>query len=207
MDDVSMLTKYFDELSEDKLAKLAALGPLYREWNQKINVISRKDMDNLYAHHILHALSIAKLNPFPAGSRVLDLGTGGGFPGVPLAILFPECEFVLVDSILKKIKVVNSICEQLEITNVSGQQIRVEKVKGKFDYITCRAVARLSKLLMWSRHLLNPHKMDNSWLLLKGGDIEEEVKEVKNIVETFALKEVFDLPFYEEKYLLKVAFG
>ena len=189
------------------MAKLAALGPLYREWNQKINVISRKDMDNLYAHHILHSLSIAKLNPLPDGSQILDLGTGGGFPGVPLAILYPECEFVLVDSILKKIKVVNAICEQLEITNVSAQQIRVEKVKGRFDYITCRAVARLSKLLMWSRHLLNPNKIDNSWLLLKGGDVEDEIKEVKNPVEIFALKEVWDLPFYDEKYLLKVSFG
>ena len=177
--EADLLLEHFPELTARQIEQFNQLGPLYREWNAKINVISRKDIDNLYVNHVLHSLAIAKVVTFKPGAKVLDLGTGGGFPGIPLAILFPETEFYLVDSIRKKITVCNEVITAAGINNARAEQRRVEEIKqGGYDFIVTRAVARMEKLVGWSKHLIGrkqQHAIPNGWLALKGRGLEEEM--------------------------------
>lgn len=208
MQDIAIIEKYFPEVKGERLEQLTALGDLYREWNAQINVISRKDIDHLYLHHILHSLAIAKFTSFKEGSKILDLGTGGGFPGIPLAILFPEVSFTLVDGIGKKIKVVNEVANALGLKNVTGIHGRAEEMKEKQDFVVTRAVAKVDKLLPWARRILaksNKNIYPNGLIALKG-DVKEEIKLIPKYEYT-ETKHVFDFfqePFFEEKYILYV---
>ena len=204
-----IIQQYFPKLSEQQQQQFEQLGPLYREWNDKINVISRKDIDNLYAHHILHSLGIAKVVDFKKHARVLDLGTGGGLPGIPLAILYPEVQFTLIDGTRKKIKVVEEIVAALGLENVKAKHIRAEELKGKFDFVVCRAVASLEKLVAWSFPLLRDkqqHALPNGLLTLKGGQLRDEIKALGKgaYVEQFPLSDYFQADYYGEKYVVYV---
>lgn len=201
------IIKYFPNLSPLQISQLEQLETLYKDWNQKINVISRKDIDNLYIHHILHSMAIAKVVKFKPNANILDLGTGGGLPGIPLAILFPETNFTLIDGTRKKIGVVNEIIAALKLTNAKGQQIRAEEIKQKFDFVTCRGVAKLDKLRIWIARLIKrkeQHAIPNGLLALKGGRIEDEIKELPRgeYLEQYPLKDFFAEEFYLEKYLI-----
>lgn len=201
------ILKYFPDLSDQQFEQLNSLPEMYNDWNDKINVISRKDIDNLTIHHILHSLSIAKYVAFVPGSSILDLGTGGGFPGIPLAILFPDVNFHLIDARKKKMIVVNDILEQLGLTNVKADHARAEELKTKYDFIVTRAVAPLEKLLLWTVNKFNEKEINsipNGLICLKGGDLKEEIKLVKKqaYIEKTALKDYFDEPFFDTKYLL-----
>ncbi|PHN01079.1 16S rRNA (guanine(527)-N(7))-methyltransferase RsmG [Flavilitoribacter nigricans] len=203
------LLQYFPDLSERQIEQFRQLGPLYREWNDKINVISRKDIDNLFEHHVLHSMAIAQVVSFKPKARVLDLGTGGGFPGIPLAILFPETSFTLVDGTRKKITVVQEVAEAVKLENVTARHIRVEELKGQFDFVVTRAVARLEKLVPWSFRLIKEkqqHALPNGLLALKGGNIKEEIQALGrgSYTEVFPLSEFFDLPYFEEKCIVYV---
>lgn len=199
---------YFPDLTSRQEQQLEQLGALYRDWNQKINVVSRKDIDHLYLHHILHSLAIAKVISFKDNSNVLDLGTGGGLPGIPLAILFPNVDFVLIDGIKKKIKVVTEIVDSLGLTNVEALQQRSEERKGReFDFIITRAVAKIEKLRLSSIHLFKEeqrHALPNGIIALKGGNVNEEVKELPKsaYLEIYPIKELFEEPFFEEKSIV-----
>lgn len=202
-----IIFKYFPNLSVDQTEKINALQPLYAEWNNKINVISRKDIDMLYERHVLHSLSIAKFIQFSPGSMVLDLGTGGGFPGVPLAILFPETHFHLVDAIGKKIMVVNQVASTLNLSNLTAEHQRAEKVKSKFDFIISRAVSRTKQLFIWTHQKIkneNINATDNGLLLLKGGDLREEMIEFGRGYVEKELKDYFKEEFFETKKLIYV---
>ena len=199
------LLHYFPDLSATQIQQLEQLGPLYRDWNSKINVISRKDIDNLYIHHILHAMGLAKVMQFKPNSKILDLGTGGGLPGIPLAILFPEVDFFLVDSIGKKIKVTQGIAEAIGLENVRSQQIRAEEVKEKFDFVVTRAVAKLPQLMTWIQHLISEqhqHGQPNGLWALKGIDrAQEETKALgkKAYTEIYPMQDFFEEDFFETK--------
>lgn len=203
---------YFPDLTADQLALLEQLDPLYREWNEKINVISRKDIDNLYLHHVLHSLAIAKVVKFMPGARVLDLGTGGGFPGIPLAILFPETEFILIDGIRKKITVVNEVAAALGLNNVQGFQQRAEERKGRsFDFVVTRAVALMEKIVPWSLPLIRDeqlHAIPNGILALKGGNVKEELKAMPRgtYSEVYPIKKMFSEEFFIEKSVVYVQY-
>ena len=174
---MKLLLKYYPDLSDQQISKFKKLKELYKDWNLKINVVSRKDIDELYLRHVLHSLGIAKIQKFIPGSKILDVGTGGGFPGIPLAILFPEVQFHLVDSIAKKIKVVNGVIETLGLKNVTAQQIRAEEIKHKFDFIVSRAVTQMPVFLTWVRKRIKKQDRNaypNGLLYLKGGDLFEE---------------------------------
>jgi len=201
---IEIINRYFPGLSEKQLKQFEDLLPLYKEWNEKINVISRKDIDQLYERHVLHSLGIAKVISFPDGSSVVDAGTGGGFPGIPLAIFFPAVKFHLVDSIGKKIKVVNEIAASLELKNVTAQHERAEKISGKFDYAVSRAVAPLSEMMQWLRPLVKKGK-GNGFLFLKGGDLKAEINQSKEKVKVFDLKDFFKEEYFEEKRVLYVS--
>ncbi len=178
-----MIENYF-KLTERQAEQFAQLDALYRDWNSKINVISRKDIDNLYEHHVLHSLTIAKLLPFQPGSSIMDVGTGGGFPGIPLAILFPECQFLLIDSIGKKIKVASEVAQALGLTNVVCKQERVEEEKQKFDFVVSRAVMPLPDLVKLVRKNISStyrNAVPNGLVVLKGGDLQEELKSFKEV--------------------------
>ena len=186
------LKKYFPELTQDQIFQFEQLEALYKEWNAQINVVSRKDIDELYVRHVLHSLAIAKVQPFIEGSSILDIGTGGGFPGIPLAILFPKTNFYLVDSIGKKIKVVNEVVSTLGLKNVKAEHLRAEKVNGQFDFIVSRAVTNMNDFVKWTKGKIKKksnHELKNGILYLKGGDLTEELK-------NFPKATLFDLPNY-----------
>ncbi len=199
---------YFPKLTAEQLLQFEKLGPLYKDWNQKINVISRKDIDNIYEHHVLHSLSIAAVVRFRSDAEILDLGTGGGFPGIPLAILFPNVKFTLIDGTLKKIKVVQEVIATLGLTNVEAMQMRAEELKKRrFDFVVTRAVARMSQLAIWCQRLLKSkhvHPLPNGILALKGGHIKAEIKELPkgNYSELYRIQEFFKESYFEEKYVV-----
>ena len=198
---MELLLKYFPELTPTQLAQYTQVVSLYKEWNARINVISRKDMEHFVLHHLLHSLGIAKIHPFSAGLKVLDVGTGGGFPGIPLAILYPEVSFHLVDSIGKKIKVVQEVATALSLTNVTFQQARVETLEGQYDYIVSRAVTQMADFYKLTKHLLKPvaNKGDKREILyLKGGDLTEELAAFPSAT-VYNLSEVFEEDFFETK--------
>jgi 16S rRNA (guanine527-N7)-methyltransferase len=204
---MELLTKYFPEINSDQLEKFRHLEELYRDWNSKINVISRKDMDHFYEHHVLHSLGIAKIMRFQAGSAILDVGTGGGFPGIPLAILFPETEFLLVDSIGKKIKVVQEVAKAAGIHNVEAIQLRAEDVKPKFDFIVSRAVTTLPEFINWVGKNIkkeSKHELKNGILYLKGGDLDAELAPFKSKSKVYLLSGFFEESFFETKKVVHV---
>lgn len=195
------ILKYFPNLTDIQKEQFEKLDFLYHDWNEKINVISRKDIDALYTKHILHSLGIAKIINFEPGTYVLDVGTGGGFPGIPLAILFPETRFYLIDIIAKKIKVVQAVAEGLELKNVKAEQMRAENVKGDFDFIVSRAVTNMPDFVSWVKTKIkknNKHEMKNGILYLKGGDLTEELKDFPKATE-YNLADFFEDEFFETK--------
>lgn len=200
MDSSEIILKYFPKITSHQKDQFDKLGTLYEDWNSKINVISRKDMDHFYERHVLHSLAIAKFISFKQGCRVLDVGTGGGFPGVPLSILFPEVHFTLVDSIGKKIKIVEAVAGELGLTNVKAVNARAETIPGQFDFVVSRATAPLSDLVKWT--LQRIHKQGGNGLIaLKGGDLDEELKGFKK-VKTEPVSEYFKEPFFETKQIV-----
>jgi 16S rRNA (guanine527-N7)-methyltransferase len=201
------ILKYFTNLSGQQIESFSKLKSLYTEWNEKINVISRKDIDNLYTNHVLHSLAIAKIVSFTDATTLLDVGTGGGFPGIPLAILFPGCQFHLIDSIGKKITVVNEVATALGLSNVNGEHIRVENLKNQYDYVISRAVTRFDnfyKLVQKNIHSQNINKLDNGIIYLKGGDFDEEIKDIRQAVTIYSISDFFDEPFFETKKIIHV---
>lgn len=203
----SIITRYFPGLSPEQTRQFENLEHLYREWNDKINVISRKDIDNLYVNHVLHSLGIARVISFKPGADVLDVGTGGGFPGIPLAILFPETNFHLVDSIGKKITVVNAVALALKLKNVKGEQVRAEQLTGTYDFIVSRAVTRLKEFYQWvhgKARKKSIHELDNGILYLKGGDLDAELAELKKPYKLYSLSDYFQEEFFETKKVVYV---
>ncbi|GGD13282.1 16S rRNA (guanine(527)-N(7))-methyltransferase RsmG [Flavobacterium orientale] len=195
------ILKYFPNLSENQVNQFEKLSELYHDWNAKINVISRKDIDELYVKHVLHSLGIAKVMEFQPKSTVLDVGTGGGFPGIPLAILFPETRFYLIDVIAKKIKVVNEVAAALELKNVKAEQLRAENVRGEFDFIVSRAVTNMPDFVSWIKDKIKKqqnHELKNGILYLKGGDLIEELKDFPKATE-YNLSNYFSEEFFETK--------
>jgi 16S rRNA (guanine527-N7)-methyltransferase len=195
------IIKQFPNLTENQLLQFQKLEALYQDWNAKINVISRKDIDELYTKHVLHSLAIAKIQPFEPGTYILDVGTGGGFPGIPLAILFPETRFYLIDVIAKKIKVVQAVVEGLGLKNVKAEQMRAENVKGDYDFIVSRAVTNMPDFVSWIKDKIkkqNKHKLKNGILYLKGGDLTEELKDFPQ-AEEYNIAEFFSDDFFETK--------
>ncbi len=202
-----LIKKYFPEITEKQLEQFELLFPLYSEWNEKINVVSRKDIDNLMIHHVLHSLAIAKIIPFRSGTEILDVGTGGGFPGIPLAILFPEVKFMLVDSIGKKIKVVQGVSESLGLTNVTALNVRAEDVDQDFEFIISRAVTRITPFYYWVKNKISPnhfHILRNGLICLKGGDLTEELVELGKKHKVFELSSLFKEEFFESKKVVYV---
>ncbi len=202
---VELIYKYFPQLTERQKEQFAALLPLYQDWNAKINVISRKDMDNFYEHHVLHSLAIAKVQPFKTMAEILDVGTGGGFPGIPLAIMFPDAKFYLVDSIGKKIKVVQDVAQQLQLQNVRAEQIRAEQVQGDFDFIVSRAVTDLSQFRQWVKGKVSDiqyHHLRNGILYLKGGDLDAELAPFKKKVRTWDISDFFAEEYFQTKKVI-----
>lgn len=206
---LALIEKYFGGLTPEQEKQFLLLGELYADWNQKINVISRKDLDMLYEKHVLHSLAIAAVCNFNPAARVLDIGTGGGFPGIPLAIFFPEVNFLLADSIGKKIKVVQAVAEALDLKNVTAVQTRVEDLKGqKFHFAVSRAVAPLKELWQWAKPLIavgkESEELANGLICLKGGDLNMEISESMVRPRMTPVNEIFPEPYFEEKYLLYV---
>jgi len=206
---MELLLKYFPKLSDLQKQQFEALLPLYKEWNDKINVVSRKDIENLYLHHVLHSLSISKFITFKPGATFLDLGTGGGFPGIPLAIFFPKSKFTLIDGTGKKIKVVEEVANAINLDNVVPLHQRAEEHKGKYDFVLSRAVTDLDQLLRWSRRLISSthqHTIPNGLITLKGGNVKDEIKTLgkKEYTESYKLIKWFDDPFFDEKFLIYV---
>ena len=205
---VSLILKYFPEITDEQKQQFEKLEQLYTEWNEKINVISRKDMDGLYEKHILHSLGIAKVMPFADGTKVLDVGTGGGFPGIPLAILFPEVSFTLIDSIGKKIKVVEAVSEGLGLKNVTAVYGRAEKLKEKFHFVVSRAVTQMPEFLRWLKGKFEKEQFNekhNGVLYLKGGDLAEELAGLR--CEIFQLKNYFEEEFFDTKKVVYLSKG
>lgn len=195
------ILKQFPNLTENQILQFKKLEVLYHDWNAKINVISRKDIDELYTKHVLHSLAIAKIQPFEPGTYILDVGTGGGFPGIPLAILFPETRFYLIDVIAKKIKVVQAVVDALELKNVKAEQIRAENVKGDYDFIVSRAVTNMPDFVSWIKDKIkkqNKHNLPNGILYLKGGDLTEELKDFPRATE-YNIADYFKDEFFETK--------
>ena len=202
---IDLLLKYFPSMTERQKEQFAALLPLYEDWNSKINVISRKDMENFYEHHVLHSLAIAKVQPFKTMAEILDVGTGGGFPGIPLAIMFPDAKFYLVDSIGKKIKVVQDVVEQFQLQNVRAEQIRAEQVEGDFDFIVSRAVTDLSQFTQWVKGKVSKiqyHNLRNGILYLKGGDLTAELAPFRKKVRTWDISDFFEEEYFDTKKVI-----
>ncbi len=202
---MEILTKYFPDLTDQQLDQFGRLGPLYEEWNSQINVISRKDIEQLYERHVLHSLAIARVIQFKPHTTVLDVGTGGGFPGIPLAIMFPETSFMLIDSIGKKIKVVNEVATALNLTNVTAEHIRVEEVKQKFDFVVSRAVTAFPRFVEMVRIKVaskSNNDLPNGILYLKGGDFEEEIEPFRKQIQVYELQSFFQEEFFETKRLI-----
>jgi 16S rRNA (guanine527-N7)-methyltransferase len=207
MNDLNAIYAHFPELTEDQKLKFDRLESLYGMWNSQINVISRKDTDNFLERHVMHSLAIAKVMSFKDGSKILDIGTGGGFPGIPLAIMYPNCEFVLVDSIGKKIKVVNEVAAELGLKNVIGIHERAEKIDQQFDFIVSRAVTAMPTFLNWTKGKFlkeNNNELKNGILYLKGGDLKEEMKTVKKAIQYFDLSDFYEGEFFETKKVVYV---
>ncbi len=204
---IPFINKYFPELTEEQNRQFEALDELYRDWNAKINVISRKDIDNLYEHHVLHSLSIGKLLHFKPGTSFLDFGTGGGFPGIPLAILFPECSFKLIDGTGKKIHVATEVAHAIGLKNVKAEHLRGEEEKGKFDFVVSRAVMPLPDLMKIVRKNVSPkhnNAMMNGVICLKGGNPEGEIHPFKKIAEVTPISTWFDEEWFKEKNIIYV---
>lgn len=205
---VQIINKYFPNLSEEQKSQFQQLETLYKDWNEKINVISRKDIDEFYERHVLHSLGIAKIMEFADGTKVLDIGTGGGFPGIPLAILFPNVEFTLVDSIGKKITVVNAVAESLGLKNVKTYHERAEKIKDKFHFVVSRAVTQMPVFLRWLKGKFEKEQFNpkhNGVLYLKGGDLGEELAGIK--CEIYNLKDQFEEEFFDTKKVVYLSKG
>ena len=199
---MELIQSYFPGLSEKQIKQLTALGPLYREWNEKINVISRKDIDHLYEHHVLHSLALVKYNPFEPGMHVLDAGTGGGFPGIPLAILYPEVQFTLLDATAKKIHVAQEVAAGIGLENVSVEHARLEEHRGVYDVVTSRAVSSLPQMVAWTSHLVPSQR----WIFLKGGDASEIRKELppRYSVLCTPVNKYFKEEYFSGKYIVEV---
>lgn len=207
MQNAEIIFRYFPDLTARQKEQFSRLGALYAGWNEKINVISRKDIGNLYTNHVLHSLGLARVVRFHTGAEVLDVGTGGGFPGIPLAILFPETHFHLVDSIGKKITVVEQVATALGLSNVKAEQARAEQLRGEYDFIVSRAVTRLKEFYGWIHRKVKKesrHDWYNGILYLKGGDLEEELTELKKPHQVIALSDFFEEPFFETKKVVYV---
>ncbi|MCQ2300389.1 MAG: 16S rRNA (guanine(527)-N(7))-methyltransferase RsmG [Bacteroidales bacterium] len=203
---MDLILKYFPDLTERQKEQFAAMPTLYEDWNSKINVISRKDMENFVEHHVLHSLAIAKVQPFKSMAEILDVGTGGGFPGIPLAVMFPEARFLLVDSIGKKIKVVQAVADALDLKNVRAEHTRVEQIPEKdFDFIVSRAVTDLSQFVGWVRGRVsdvNYHKLKNGILYLKGGDLDQELAPFKKKITLYDIPQFYEEEFFETKKVI-----
>ncbi|MCL2683029.1 MAG: 16S rRNA (guanine(527)-N(7))-methyltransferase RsmG [Bacteroidales bacterium] len=200
-----LISKYFPDLTEKQYQQLAVLPELYADWNEKINVISRKDIENITEKHILHSLAIAKIIQFKPGTKILDVGTGGGFPGIPLAIVFPDCEFHLVDSIAKKINVVSEISNAIGLTNVKAEQARAETLNEQYDFVISRAVTSFPEFLNWIKKnisLQNHNELPNGILYLKGGDLTDELFGFERQIQLFEISKYFEEPFFETKKIV-----
>lgn len=207
MQTAEIVFHYFPSLTDLQRTQIVKLQTIYEEWNEKINVISRKDIGNLYVNHVLHSLGIAAVTSFLPGAQILDVGTGGGFPGIPLAILFPETQFHLVDSIGKKITVVKNVTEVIGLKNVKADQIRVEEIRGEYDFIVSRAVTRLKEFYGWVNRKVkkkSSHSLYNGILYLKGGDLDEEMNELKKPYQIFNLQDHFKEDFFETKKIVYI---
>lgn len=201
----NIVYKYFTQLTDTQQKQIDQLDELYRDWNAKINVISRKDIDSLYLHHVLHSMALSRILRFKPGTRILDFGTGGGFPGIPLAILFPECQFRLIDGTGKKIKVAQAVADAIGLKNVEAVHRRGEEEKDKFDFIVSRAVMPLPDLVKIVRKNIareQHNALANGLLVLKGGDLKEEIRPFKNIVELTPLSDYFEEEWFQEKYAI-----
>lgn len=200
-----LITNYFPDITDQQLSLLLKAEELYGVWNEKINVISRKDIEQLQSRHILHSLSICKFTSFNPGADILDVGTGGGFPGIPLAIMFPETNFHLIDSIGKKITVVQEVAKELGLKNVTAEQIRAEKTKAEYDFVVSRAVAKLNTIIPWIRKKIkseSTHELKNGLITLKGGDLTEELAETHHKSTVFNLNTIYDEDFFETKKIV-----
>ena len=202
---MKQILKYFPDLSDEQQRQLAMLEELYRDWNAKINVISRKDIDNLYEHHVLHSISIAKMINFRPGTKILDFGTGGGFPGIPLAILFPECQFKLIDGTGKKIRVAQEVAQAIGLKNCEPQHLRGEDEKGRYDFVVSRAVMPLPDLVKIVRKNMareQRNALPNGIVCLKGGDLQSELQPFRHIVDTAELSQWFSEEWFKQKYVI-----
>jgi 16S rRNA (guanine527-N7)-methyltransferase len=204
---MNIILKYFPDLNELQISQFEALYSLYFDWNAKINVISRKDIENLYLHHVLHSLSIAQVIKFKPQTKILDVGTGGGFPGVPLAILFPDCEFTLIDSIGKKIKVAQEVINSIELKNISAKHLRVQEEKNKFDFVVSRAVMPLDDLMKLVRKNISKEQknaLPNGLICLKGGELQHEILPYRNIATTYEISDYFSEEYFKTKKIVYV---